>query len=268
MSDFGSFLTAWESRPVGHWLQHWRVPELLLFQRVASTNDIVKARAEQGALPGTLALAELQTHGRGRRDRRWEAPPGTALLMSMLFRPALPSAADLAGTIPLRVGMATARAIERVTGVDVALKWPNDILARDGRKIAGILCESSLSSAGLAYTVVGIGINVMQTEQQLHRDDRNTGVSLRMLMDTPPDRADVASAIVAELLTLAPQPARRLSADDLAEYASRDMLARREVTADGTAVGIASGIGDHGDLQVTTGDTTRSIHAGTIRVVP
>ncbi|MEO5509662.1 MAG: biotin--[acetyl-CoA-carboxylase] ligase [Longimicrobiales bacterium] len=265
MTDNGSFLTAWESRPIAIWQTRWRVPELLMFERVGSTNDIIKARADQGAEAGALAIAEFQTRGRGRRDSQWRAPSGTGLLMSMLFRPASSSRADLAGTIPIRVGIAAARAVERVTGIDVALKWPNDIVARDGRKLAGILCESSLSSTGIAYTVVGIGLNVLQTEQQLHDDARNRAVSLRLLADAVPDRGAVATALIEALLALAPQAARALSPDELAEYAARDVLARHEVTADGTAAGVASGIGDLGDLRVRQGRTVRSIHAGTVR---
>ncbi len=267
MTD-SDFLDAWESRPVQYWQALWRVPELHIFKNVGSTNDIVKARAEHGAEGGTLAIAEAQSRGRGRRERKWEAPHGTALLMSMLFRPRSHSPADLAGTIPLRVGMAVARAIETSTGVKASLKWPNDVVARDGRKMAGILCESSLSGNGLSYTVVGIGLNVLQTTAQLHADVRNTGVSLRLLAAATPDRAVVATALIDELMKIAYAPASPLSPDDLEEYARRDSLALRSVTADGDPVGVAEGVGDHGDLRVREGAVVRSIHAGSIRVVP
>ena len=265
MTDSGSFLTAWEDRPLSRWETAWRVPELHVFARVGSTNDIVKARAEQGAPAGTLAIAELQSKGRGRRERSWHAPNGTALLLSMLFRPAVQSPADLAGTIPLRVGMAVARAIEHATGLQIALKWPNDVLSRDGRKVAGILCESSLAGQGVAYTVVGIGVNVLQTDQQLHRDDRNEGVSLRTLLGSAPDRGAIATAVIAELLPLAQMAAAALTPSEMEEYAQRDILAHHEVTADGAAVGVVAGIGAHGDLRVRDDKGVRSIHAGTIR---
>lgn len=257
----------WEGRPVDALRAAWSLPELLVFESVESTNDIIKERAENGASAGVVAIAEVQTNGRGRRARKWDAPAGTSLLMSMLFRPDTHSPADLAGTIPLRVGMAVARAIEASTNVDVRLKWPNDILANDGRKIAGVLCESSLSSTGVAYTVVGIGINVLQTPEQLYTDERNHAVSLRLLTERSVTRASLAEALVAQLLPLSKQAASLLTANELDEYALRDSLAMRDVTADGAPVGVANGINEGGDLRVRDGGEVRSIHAGTIRAV-
>jgi BirA family transcriptional regulator, biotin operon repressor / biotin---[acetyl-CoA-carboxylase] ligase len=255
----------WEGQPVSVWQERWALPELYLHAATTSTNDIIKARAEAGAPAGTCAIAELQTRGRGRRERRWEAPARSSLLLSMLFRPHGHSPADLAGTIPLRVGLAVARAIDAATGASIALKWPNDIVAPDGRKVAGVLCESSLSGTGVAYTVVGIGINVLQTTDQLHDDGRNTGVSLRLLVDHPPDRGVLATEVIAELLPLAAMTASPLHPAELAEYARRDILAHKPVTADGEPVGTVDGIGPSGELRVRAGGAVRAIHAGTIR---
>ena len=257
----------WEGVALEEWRHRWGVPLLQVFSSIPSTNDVVKVLAENGAAARTLAIAEHQSKGRGRRERRWNAPAGTALLMSMLFRPSTFSPADFAGTIPLRVGMAAARGIQAATGVDVRLKWPNDIVATDGRKLAGILCESSLTSTGLAYTIVGIGINVLQTEEQLHVDASNRAASLRMVAPMEFTRAELASAMIAELRPIASLPAAALSPDELAEYARRDSLAHHEVTADGEAVGTAQGVGSLGELRVRAGTTTRSIHAGTIRKI-
>jgi BirA family biotin operon repressor/biotin-[acetyl-CoA-carboxylase] ligase len=269
MSQDTAFLTAWESRPVVFWQQHWHVPELDIFQRVGSTNDIIKARAEQGAAAGAVALAELQTRGRGRRERQWVAPAGTALLMSMLFRPdaraRVTASAEFAGTTPLRVGMAVARAIRSVTGIDVVLKWPNDVLSSDGEKIAGILCESSIAGSRLAYTVVGVGMNVLQTEAQLHRDAHNRAASLRTILGSAPDRAAVATALIAELLPLAHAAPAALTDDEIAEYAQRDWFRAQEITIDGVPAGAAAGIGVHGDLRVRDHGSTRTVYAGTVR---
>jgi BirA family biotin operon repressor/biotin-[acetyl-CoA-carboxylase] ligase len=207
----------------------------------------------------------------------------------MLFRPASHSPADFAGTIPLRVGMAAARAIEAATGVAVRLKWPNDILSADGRKVAGILCESSLVNTGLAFTVVGIGINVLQNEAQLPSPPSIASApnapasiapapiapapiapaSLQMLAGpgVAISRLTLATALLSSLFSIAALPAAALSADELAEFAQRDSLRCAEVTADGNAVGRAEGIGALGELRVRDGDAVRSIHAGTIRKV-
>jgi BirA family biotin operon repressor/biotin-[acetyl-CoA-carboxylase] ligase len=293
MAD-GRTLESWEGERVDDLRAALRLPELLVFDTVASTNDIVKSLAERGAPAGVTAMAEHQSRGRGRRDRRWDAPSGAALLLSMLFRPASHSPADFAGTIPLRVGMAAARAIEAATGVAVRLKWPNDILSADGRKVAGILCESSLVNTGLAFTVVGIGINVLQNEAQLPSPPSIASApnapasiapapiapapiapapiapaSLQMLAGpgVAISRLTLATALLSSLFSIAALPAAALSADELAEFAQRDSLRCAEVTADGNAVGRAEGIGALGELRVRDGDAVRSIHAGTIRKV-
>jgi BirA family biotin operon repressor/biotin-[acetyl-CoA-carboxylase] ligase len=260
-------MSSWHGASVDILQRAWHVPALLVYDVTSSTNDIIKARAEMGAPAGTTAIADLQTNGRGRRDRKWDAPPGTALLMSMLFRPSSHSPADLAGTIPLRVGLAAAHALESVCDVDIWLKWPNDLLARDGRKVGGILCESSMSAAGLSYTVVGIGINVRQTGDELFDDGNNCGVSLRALSDADVSVRDVAEAVIAALLPLATQPAAVLTAQELSSYNARDALAARDVTADGKRIGVAAGISAFGELRVDDGARVRSIHSGTIRVV-
>jgi BirA family biotin operon repressor/biotin-[acetyl-CoA-carboxylase] ligase len=115
--------------------------------------DEVWARAERED-EGFLLIAEEQTGGRGRFQRRWVAPAGTSLLFSVLLRPPLARAA----LIPVVLALAAAEGIEAATGLGVALKWPNDLLVA-GRKTGGILVESRLD--GSRVTIVGgIGINV------------------------------------------------------------------------------------------------------------
>ncbi|MDK9704230.1 MAG: biotin--[acetyl-CoA-carboxylase] ligase [Sulfuritalea sp.] len=119
-----------------------------------STNAVLLARAESGAPSGTVVIAEEQTAGRGRRGRTWFASPGDSLTFSLLWRFA-------PGTAPaglsLTVGVAVARALQRVDAGGTALKWPNDIL-RDGRKLGGILVE--LVPGAPHAAVIGIGINL------------------------------------------------------------------------------------------------------------
>jgi len=129
--------------------------------QVGSTNDVAKALANEGAPEGTLVITDEQTAGRGRMGRRWLAPPNTALLMSLLFRPAL--RATESNRLTMVAGLATADAIEALTDLSVQVKWPNDLLI-GGAKVAGILAESGLVGDELEYAVVGIGINVNMDE--------------------------------------------------------------------------------------------------------
>jgi BirA family biotin operon repressor/biotin-[acetyl-CoA-carboxylase] ligase len=121
--------------------------------RVGSTQDILRAWAEAGAPEGALVLAEVQERGRGRRGRPWESRPGESLTFSLLLRPALPLSA--LSLLPLLAGLALFEAV----GLG-GLKWPNDLLSEDGRKLGGILLEAKAEGEEVAYALLGVGVNV------------------------------------------------------------------------------------------------------------
>ncbi|AJE42215.1 biotin--[acetyl-CoA-carboxylase] ligase [Streptomyces nodosus] len=135
-------------------------------QRTGSTNSDLVARAASGqAAEGTVLVAEEQSSARGRLDRVWTAPPRSGLFFSFLLRPAeVP--VDRWGWLPLLTGVAVATGLARAAGVDLSLKWPNDVLVTvDGaeRKAGGILAEL----AGEDGVVIGIGLNVTLRESEL-----------------------------------------------------------------------------------------------------
>lgn len=130
---------------------------VVVYPSIGSTNDEAKRLAETGEPEGTLVIAEGQTAGRGRLQRSWWAPPGTALLMSLIFRPDL--APYQAQRLTMLCSLAICEAIARTTGLAPAVKWPNDVLLH-GRKVCGILTELGIEGPRLAYAVVGMGINV------------------------------------------------------------------------------------------------------------
>lgn len=248
----------WEGATAAEWRERWRLPRLLLFDTIGSTNDVVADLAAAGAPAGATVIAEHQSAGRGRLGRAWTAPPGRALLLSVLFRPR-PVADPQAGTVPIRVGLAAARAVERAGGEPVRIKWPNDLVAADGAKLGGILCESR--SPGTV--VAGIGINVGQT-----RDELPAGAtSLRLLGSRQPlPRAVLAEALIDALVPLFDAPASPLRPDELAEIARRDHLAGRAILLDGQPAGVAHGIAADGSLIAAADGTTRAIRAGTVRL--
>jgi BirA family transcriptional regulator, biotin operon repressor / biotin---[acetyl-CoA-carboxylase] ligase len=127
------------------------------FEEVASTNDLAKELAAQGAPEGTLVVAEAQSRGRGRLGREWTSPPGAGLYVSLLLRPVLPPTEM--PQITLTTAVAVARALKRVTGVSPGIKWPNDLLL-DGKKLGGILTEMETESEQIRHLVVGLGLNV------------------------------------------------------------------------------------------------------------
>ncbi|MBI4381658.1 MAG: biotin--[acetyl-CoA-carboxylase] ligase [candidate division NC10 bacterium] len=148
-----------------------------LFQAVDSTNDEAKALAVRGALEGTVVIADAQERGRGRMGRSWTSPPGVGVYFSVILRPAIqPHAAP---ALSLLGAAAVAEAIEAVAGLAAGVKWPNDLIVR-GRKVGGILGEVAAETSHLDYVVLGIGINVNQTEASFEGELRHTATSLRI----------------------------------------------------------------------------------------
>jgi BirA family biotin operon repressor/biotin-[acetyl-CoA-carboxylase] ligase len=157
--DLNRLAAALHQEPVGHTIDY--------HDSVPSTMPLARQLAHQpGTRTGTLVVAEEQTAGRGRFDRRWETPPGQALLLSLILLPPLPCAL---AQLPMRTALAVAYALERacppLAGL-VGLKWPNDVLLghsmADAGKVAGILIESEWQADRLGPVVIGIGINVNQ----------------------------------------------------------------------------------------------------------
>ena len=138
----------------------WR--EIRVVDQATSTNTVAAQAATSGAAAGLVVVAEEQTAGRGRLDRTWQAPPRSAVLLSVLLRPTVPTA-----TLPLLSLLAGAAAVEAVRSVaelPAVLKWPNDVLV-GGRKLGGILVERVDAAA-----VVGVGINVSLRASELPVD--------------------------------------------------------------------------------------------------
>ena len=142
-------------------------PMLYRYETVDSTNTVCKTLAQQGAEDGTAVIAARQTAGRGRMGRGFESPAGLGLYLSMLWRPV----ASPEGLLPLTamVSASAALAIRRVTGADVRIKWPNDLVL-NGKKLVGILTEVSLADGGVDYVVVGIGVNLRQRPEDFSPD--------------------------------------------------------------------------------------------------
>ena len=136
----------------------WR--QISVAERTGSTNADLVDQARAGAPEGLVLVAEEQVAGRGRMGRAWVSPPRAALTFSVLLRPDGVPPARL-GWLPLLAGVATAGALHQVSGLDVQLKWPNDVLVGP-RKLAGILAEASGGAV-----VVGIGLNVSTVRDEL-----------------------------------------------------------------------------------------------------
>jgi BirA family biotin operon repressor/biotin-[acetyl-CoA-carboxylase] ligase len=163
----------------------WRIVWL---ERTGSTNDVARAAAERGAGERLAVFADVQTRGRGQHGRTWITPPGRALLFSTLWR-----SPAIGQTLPMRCGVAVVEALARF-GVDARLKWPNDVLI-DGAKVAGVLVESGYLGERPEYFVAGIGLNVLQTRDELPAT-AYPATSLRLATGRLVDRSELAAALL------------------------------------------------------------------------
>ena len=159
--------------------------------RYAEITPSTQRMLAEDTAEGAVAVAEEQTEGRGRLGRAWEAPGGTSVLVSVLLLPAV--ATPRLPELSLVAGGAVAEAILEVTGIEPAIKFPNDLLI-GRRKVAGILAESSEGRV-----VLGIGVNANQTLQQLPADAQTEPTSLRLELGEPVSRLQLLAAILLQL---------------------------------------------------------------------
>ena len=138
------------------------------------TDEVFESEAKDGAEHGTLAVAEFQSAGRGRFDRRWEAPEGSSIMMTLLLRPEF--SPQYASMLTLVMGMAVAQAAEEL-GFNVSIKWPNDIVISK-KKICGILTEMGTNGVKINYVLIGVGINVNLKEFPEEMQDKATSLIL------------------------------------------------------------------------------------------
>lgn len=171
-------------------------PPVYFEEAVDSTNDAARRLAESGAAEAVI-IAEQQHHGRGRRGRSWESPPGKGLWFSILLRPRGLSPAE-ASPITLVTAVALARGLRAASGLAVSVKWPNDLLV-EGRKVGGILTEIRGEPDFIEYLVVGAGINVNHSEEDFPADLRQRACSLAIAAGRRFDRADLFQALLGEL---------------------------------------------------------------------
>lgn len=228
----------------------WRVQH---FVQLDSTNRHLLREAASGAATNLVAVADHQTAGRGRLDRRWDAPPGSSLLVTVLLR-VRPT--DAAFPFVMAVGVALAEAVEAVTGVTVGLKWPNDLLVGD-RKLAGLLAEREGDAL-----VVGAGCNV--NWESFPPDLADTATACNLEVGHPVDRDALLEAFLRAL-------AMHLDAPDAtrAAYRARLVTVGRRVRVDrgdrDAIVGDATGIDADGSLIVRDdAGTEHTILAGDV----
>ncbi|PTX59935.1 BirA family biotin operon repressor/biotin-[acetyl-CoA-carboxylase] ligase [Melghirimyces profundicolus] len=227
---------------------------ILYRQSLPSTQPLAHDWARQGAEEGALIITEEQTQGRGRMGRVWHSPPHSGIWMSLILRPPVPLAQAPQLTLLASVGLT--RALRRETGLDIQIKWPNDLLI-GRKKFCGILTETRGEQDRVQYVVLGTGINVNVSGTHWPDELKDTATSLMIEGKRSYRRADLIAAILKELeelydgyLSHGFEPIRIL----WEEYAG--MLGRnvRTLTPRGPVEGTAVGLDGSGALLLRQGE--------------
>jgi BirA family biotin operon repressor/biotin-[acetyl-CoA-carboxylase] ligase len=238
---------------------------------VDSTNTWLLAAAPPPLGQADACLSELQHAGRGRRGRRWIAPFGAGVALSVAWT--FSDGAGALAALSLGVGVAVSRALVRAGARGVTLKWPNDIWLHD-RKLGGVLIELRAEASGPAHVVIGVGVNV-NLPAQARRDIEAGGVRVAAVADACaalPSRNLVAGAILDELLSMLAQFEREGFAAFRDAWTALDALSGRpaRVLLGDTAIsGTARGVDQEGALLLDTGDRVQRFVSGeaSLRVI-
>lgn len=229
-----------------------------VFQEISSTNDVLKKMAvTEHADQGTTIVSDYQLGGKGRLGRSFFSPKGTGLYLSMLLRPDGSVIDNL--MLTAQAAVAVYRAIKDVTGIELSIKWVNDLYF-NGRKICGILSEgqASMESGKMEYIVVGIGVNIYEPEEGFPSDIVNKAGSIlgKRSEGRKIDRNELAAHIIMEFYKLAE---RKTLAP---EYIEKNIVPGHDILViDGTKVrnAHATGICDDGTLEIIEADGSKNI---------
>jgi BirA family transcriptional regulator, biotin operon repressor / biotin---[acetyl-CoA-carboxylase] ligase len=226
---------------------------------VKSTQEIAHTLAREGAVEGSIVIADEQTGGRGRLGRAWQSPSGTGIWMSLILRPEIPL--QKAPQLTLLIAVAASRAIEKVTGLEAAIKWPNDLLIK-GKKVAGILTELQAEADSIHSVIVGIGMNVNQEKKHFSEEISEIATSLAIEGGKNYKRAEIAGAVLQEIENLYRSYLDKGFAVIKLLWEARAYSLGKRITArsvTGSITGYAKGITDEGVLLLE--DDNGEIHS-------
>lgn len=243
----------------------WRVR---CFAETDSTNLQACRFGDEGEAEGLVVIADRQTAGKGRLGRQWASPGGVNLYASILLRPPIP--AFQAPRLTFLSAVAVCRAIERCSGLQARVKWPNDVLVQ-GAKVAGLLNEMSAETDRVNYIVLGVGVNLNMRADQLPSDLRYPATSLAMASGQPVARVNFTRTLLQEIDALYQLYLEQGSAPVLAAWTALCDLTGQSVRVDCQQVQIEGsmvGLAEDGALLVRTATgKVESVYAGDVRPV-
>ncbi len=250
----------------------WLGKQIIYHDHVTSTNDVAKRAAFDGCAHGTVVVAEAQGEGRGRLSRGWFSPHAKGVWFSCVFRPAfLPQQAS---KCTLMAAVALARAFERYPGVNVGIKWPNDILSQEGKKLVGILAEMNAEMDAINFIVIGMGINVNLLPDDFPEELQPLATSLQMLAGGAElNRKKLLQVMLEELEAAFDEVSKNGFDALLEEWRKRSITLGRQVNViapDETYSGLALDIDQQGALLVRrdSNGAVEQVWAGDVSIRP
>lgn len=238
------------------------------YPQLESTNRTLSQRALAGAPEGTTVIADQQTGGRGRLSRAWFSPPGVNLYLSVLLRPDV-----IISRAPLlnMVAAVAAREAFREHGIDVGIKWPNDLLTGGGlRKVAGILAEMRSEGERVSFVVLGVGFNLNMPQEAFPTELAETATSVCAVTGQPVSRPGFAACFLERLEAWYDRYLAGETSSMIAQWRASSVTLGQEVrweVAGAMRSGIARDIDPDGSLVVQTADGVQRVTAGDVHLV-
>lgn len=222
--------------------------------------DAAKRAIRDGAMEGTIVIADQQTSGRGRLGREWFSSPKSSILLSIILYPKL----EYLPRLTMAACLAVVRSIEKLTSLEPSIKWPNDVLI-DGKKVSGILIESDISGDSVKYAIVGIALNI-NFDPATIPEISETATSLKQVLGREVSRKDVILILLGEFEDLY-NALRRGEQINREWHCRLDTLGKKVSVQCGDKIeeGFAEEVDDDGNLILRrSDDTTVIIAAGDV----
>ncbi len=244
-----------------------QLDDLECLASIASTNTYLLEQAPPKTERFRVAIADQQTAGRGQRHRHWESPAGAGLYLSLAYT--FDEQPEQLSSLTLAIGIGVVDALRQLDIEGVSLKWPNDIVALDG-KLGGILTEVRSRAADSVTVVTGIGLNIdLPDGEEIGMDSEwaRRAIDISSVVEKVPAREEIAAGII-EAIYAAMRKFEALGfAGFSQDWVQHDWLQGREVTVDlpaGRITGVAAGVDTDGALLVDTGKEKARVVSGSI----
>jgi len=237
--------------------------EVEFLGEVASTNSVAKERAQDKCKEGLIVVASSQNRGRGRLDRSFISPEG-GLYLSVVLRPE-PSQTPVS-LLPLLAGLAVSKSISTTVLKETSLKWPNDVLM-EGKKVCGVLVESSFKGDKLDHVVIGIGINVNSSTDQLPEDIRERATTIKDITGNKVDMEILLRDLISFLDILYGRFKRGEMESILDQWSERSSTIGKQVrvnTGKETLEGKALGLDQSGALMISVEGSLQRVDIGDV----